>query len=108
MRFAEGFAIRRIYAKSAHSWAFDDRIRRGAAPRMVIAMSRPSATAAISICSAERFARPAAASITHRNETIVKALVVPRHDQVCFGQQRTCRELMNAITAIPEVDRGAP
>lgn len=63
---------------------------------------------AISVCSIDRFARPAATSTTRRNETIREALIVLRDDQIRLGQSRVCHELMHATTAIPDAYRTEP
>jgi hypothetical protein len=58
---------------------------------------------AISVCSQEHLARPAEASTTRRNETIVEATILLRQDQVrLLGQNRVCHELMHATTAIAD------
>jgi hypothetical protein len=63
---------------------------------------------AISVCSIDRFARPAATSTTRRNETMREALIVLRDDQIRLGQNRVCHELMHATTAIPDAYQTEP
>jgi hypothetical protein len=62
----------------------------------------PRTGKAISVCSAQRLSRPAAASTTRRGETIREALIMLRQDQLRLGHNRVCHELMHAATAIPD------
>lgn len=63
---------------------------------------------AISVCSQKRFSRPAAASVTRRQQTIQEALIVLRQGDIRLGQHRVCHELMHAVTPIPDAYRTEP